>query len=249
MPRITIAGALLWALLASPAPASAQLTWGGIYVGPDFAAGFRQLTFTVVDSAQPPATSPVVGPLQPGGAIGARVGLLFYVSDRFVVGGDLAVNYFDYHGDYYYGAASDTRALTGGGNGWTVLARAGYPIGSLMPYGGIGLMTLPNSAHVLDGCNTAPCDSALGEGAGKLTARRLMYVIGADLQLTESFVGMPWSARVEWAYINQDPIVNTFSRTVTGPGVPAGTVVPIVITTPMSKGVIRTSISIRLGKR
>lgn len=249
MRRTTIAVGIAWlTMCASPADAQ-QFSWGGVYVGPDFATGFRQLTFTVTDSAQPPASSPVVGPLWPGSAIGARAGVLVYMGNRIVVGGDVAVNYFNYNGDYYYGAASDTRALTGGGNGWTALARAGYPIGDLLPYAGVGVMKMPNAAHVLDGCNASPCDPWLGEGAGTISARRLMYAVGAELVITRNFIGMPWTARVEFAHVSQDPMVNSFSRTLTGPGVAPGTLVPIEIITPMPKGLIRAMVSVRLGKQ
>jgi hypothetical protein len=249
--RLAITGVIMLVATGWPVPASAQeqFTWGGVYVGPDFAAGFRQLTFTVADSAQGALAQPVVGPVQPGRSIGVRAGVLFYVGEHIVVGGDVGVHYIDYFGDTYYGSASDTRALTGGGNGWTALVRAGYPIGGLLPYVGVGVITIPNATHVLDGCNTPPCDTSLGEGAGTLKARRLMYVVGGELAITERFLGAAWTVRAEYAHINQDQMVNTFSRTLTGSGVSPGTTVPVTISTPMPSGVLRTLLSVRLGKR
>jgi len=251
MRRLAITGVIMLVAAVWPFPASAQtpFTWGGVYVGPDFAAGFRQLTFTVADGAQGPLAQPVVGPVQPGRSIGVRAGVLFSLGDRIVVGGDVAVHYVDYFGDTYYGSASDTRALTGGGNGWTALVRAGYPIGELLPYVGVGLITIPNTTHVLDGCNTPPCDTSLGEGAGTLTSRRLMYVVGGELAITERFLGAAWTVRAEWAHIDQEPMVNTFMRTMTGSGVSPGTTVPVTISTPMPSGVIRALLSVRLGRR
>ena len=124
MRRLAVTSVILVLAAVWPVSASAQYAWGGVYIGPDFAAGFRQLTFTVADGAQGASAQPAIGPLQPGRSIGGHVGVLFYVGDHIVVGGDLGLHYFDYFGDAYYGAASDTRALTGGGTGWTAMGRA-----------------------------------------------------------------------------------------------------------------------------
>ena len=70
-----------------------------------------------------------------------------------------------------------------------------------------------------------------------------MYAVGAELQLKDR-----WTVRLEWAHFEQRPVVTSFSRTVTGVGVPFGTTADVVVATPMPRGMVSLLVSFRLGK-
>ena len=239
--------------LLSPSAARAQgVVWDGWYVGADFSDSFKSLDFSMnLDTAPGHTGSTYSGHASPRFNFGGHVGRSFRVSQVFVVGGEFGVGKLGYFGTVSGGAGNDTAGETKGGVYWTGAGRVGFVHRQVMPYVTVGAIGASNTATIVDSCTAFPCSSSTSAGSGTAFSIRWMYSVGMEIGVRPRIAGLPWALRFEWMQAQNEPVINTFTPTLTpgGGGVPQPWAYPAEVSTQQPTGAFRIQFDLKLGKR
>ena len=203
---------------------------------------FRQGDFQVSDSSQPFVYRHVTGSVEGRSAFGAHAGVDFTSRKSIVVGGEAGFDRHKYLGSFRYSLNNDTVGETSGDYSWNAMGRVGYLVDVWMPYFGFGVIGSHNTALVNDDCNAPPCGTSLGGGSQTISATSWFLAYGVQFNLASRL-----ALRFEWLQFQNKAIVNNFSRTVSGLGIPAGTTAPVTTSTPLPRGALRILIDVRFG--
>lgn len=220
-----------------------QVPATSLRVGLEMRWGFGDDLFTVADSSQPSGFALVSGPVEKHMGVGVHIGLEHRLRSNVVFGGEVGFSTLKYQGSVRYSLANDTVGETRGENYWNGMGRIGYALDRAVPYIGVGVMNSRNSAAVSDDCNTPPCGSSVGSGSGTTATNSWFLAYGVQFDVHK------WIAlRFEYVQIQNDPIVNRFTRTLSGIGIAAGATAPVEVTTPLQRNALRILIDVPLRK-